>query len=110
MGNTELLNEWRERIADYRAGELTMIQWCEKTGYSIAQLKYWIAKCNKLARKSEAGGWARVEIADSGKIVASKIAVHVGVARIEIERGFDRAVLGEVMRVAASICLSLIHI
>jgi hypothetical protein len=104
MGNTELLNEWRGRIADYQAGELTMIQWCEKTGYSIGQLKYWITKCNKLVRKSEAGGWARVEIADSGETAASKITVRVGVARIEVEPGFDRAVLGEVLRVAASIC------
>jgi len=34
----------------------------------------------------------------------ARITVCVGVARIEVERGFDRAVLGEVMRVAASIC------
>ena len=102
MENTELLNEWRRRIADYRAGDLTMIHWCEKTGYSIGQLKYWIAKCNKLARKSEAGGWARVEIVDSNS--TAKITVRVGVARIEVEPGFDRAVLGEVLRVAASIC------
>ena len=102
MGNTELLNEWRERIEDYRRGGLTMIQWCEKTGYSIGQLKYWIAKFNKLARESEAGGWTRVNVVDSNS--TAKITVHVGVARIEVERGFDRAVLGEVMRVAASIC------
>jgi hypothetical protein len=101
MENAELLNEWRERIADYRAGELTMLEWCEKTGYSIGQLKYWIAKCNKLARKSESG-WARVEIAESDS--TAKITVCVGVARIEVERGFDRTILGEVMRVAASIC------
>ena len=102
MGNTELLNEWRKRIEDYWTGELTMIQWCEKTGYSIGQLKYWITKCNKLARKSEAGGWARVDVVDSSS--TAKITVCVGVARIEVERGFDRTILGEVMRVAASIC------
>jgi len=102
MGNTELLNEWRERIEDYRAGDLTMLQWCEKTGYSIGQLKYWITKCNRLVRKSQAGGFARVEIVDSTS--TAKIAVHVGVARIEVERGFDKSVLSEVMRVAASIC------
>jgi hypothetical protein len=102
MGNTELLNDWRERIEDYRTGGLTMIQWCEKTGYSIGQLKYWITKCNKLARNTEAGGWARVEIVDSN--LTAKITVCVGVARIEIERGFDKSVLSEVMRVAASIC------
>jgi hypothetical protein len=43
-----------------------------------------------------------VEIVDSTS--TAKITVHVGVARIEVERGFDKAVLGEVMRVAASIC------
>ena len=102
MGNTELLNEWRKRIEDYRTGGLTMIQWCEKTGYSIGQLKYWITKFNRLARKSEAGGFARVEIVDSRS--TAKITVCVGVARIEVERGFDKSVLGEVMRGAASIC------
>jgi hypothetical protein len=102
MGNTELLNEWRGRIEDYRTSGLTMIQWCEKTGYSMGQLKYWIAKCNALARKAEVGGFARVEIVDSSS--TAKIAVHVGVARIEVERGFDRVLLSEVMRVAASIC------
>ena len=65
MENAELLNEWRERIEDYRTGGLTMIQWCEKTGYSIGQLKYWIGKCNRLVRKSQAGGFARVEVVDS---------------------------------------------
>ena len=102
MRNTELMNEWRERIEDYRTGGLTMIQCCEKTGCSIGQLKYWIVKCNKLARKSEMGGFARVELVDSNP--TARITVCVGVARIEVERGFDRAVLGEVMRVAASIC------
>jgi hypothetical protein len=102
MRNTQLQEEWRERIEDYRTGGLTMIQWCEKTGYSMGQLKYWIAKCNKLARKSEAGGFALVEIVDSSS--TAKITVRVGVARIEVERGFDRAILAEVMRVAASIC------
>ena len=104
MGNVELLNEWRERIEDYRTGELTMLEWCEKTGYSIGQLKYWITKCSKLARKPETSGWARVEIVDSNSTAASKITVRVGVARIEVEPGFDRAILAEVMRVAASIC------
>ena len=104
MWNTELLNEWQERILDYRTGGLTMIQWCEKSGYSIGQLKYWITKCNRLARKSAAGGFARVEITDSYETAASKITVRVGVALIEVELGFDRALLGDVMRVAASIC------
>ena len=104
MGNAELLNEWRERIADYRTGGLTMIEWCEKTGYSIGQLKYWITKCNKLARNSEVGGWARVNVVDSCQGSCAGVTVRVGVARIEVEPGFDKAVLGEVMRVAASIC------
>jgi glycerol-3-phosphate responsive antiterminator len=81
-----------------------MIQWCEKMGYSIGQLKYWITKCNKLARKSETSEWARVEIVDSNSTAASKITVRVGVDLIEVEPGFDRTVLGEVLRVAASIC------
>ena len=50
------------------------------------------------------GGWSRVEVVDSNPASASGISVRVGIARIDVESGFDKAVLGEVMRVAAAIC------
>jgi hypothetical protein len=104
MGNTELLRVWRARIGDYRSSGLTMMQWCEKSGYTIGQLKYWITKCNKLARNAQVSGWARVEVVDSDRACTAGIMVRIGVARIELEPGFNRDVLADVMRVAASIC------
>lgn len=104
MENVELLKEWQDRIAEYRASGLTKVAWCANAGYPVKRLQYWIARANKLARASEMRGWTRVEVADSTPASSSGISLRVGIARIEVEPGFDKAVLGEVMRVAASIC------
>jgi hypothetical protein len=104
MKDAELISAWEERIADYRGSELTMIQWCEKTGYSIGQLKYWITKLNKLSRNVGSSGWARIGVVDSGANIASGISVSVGAARIEVCPGFDPSLLSEVLRVVTSTC------
>ena len=104
MNSAELMQDWIDRVADYKGSGLTKVQWCEKTGFSTRQLKYWVTKVNRLGRTSESAGWAQLEVADSGSGLSSGISIRVGIARIEVEPGFDKAVLGEVMRVVASIC------
>ena len=94
--------EMQERIADYRASGLTAMQWCERTGCSIGRLKYWITRCNKLAKVSEAGGWARVDVV--GSRPETEIAVRVGSATVEIRAGFDSTLLSEVLRVVVATC------
>ena len=101
MENTQMQQLWEERIADYRKSGLTAARWCERTGHSIGQLKYWITKARKLARRNE---WAQVEIVDSNPPAAFKITVRVGAARIEVEPGFDQSLFSEVLRVMSSTC------
>ena len=102
MKRTQLLGQWQERITEYRASGLSAVRWCEKTGHSVWQLRYWVKKIDRLTGSSDTPGWAKVEIANGTG--CSGITVCVGVARIEVESGFDRRVLGEVLKVAASIC------
>jgi hypothetical protein len=89
----------RAMVSDYRASGLTAARWCEKNGCSIGRLKYWIARCNKLANASESGGWARLDVVGSRSGSASGVSVRVGVATIDIEAEFDRGVLDEVLQV-----------
>jgi hypothetical protein len=101
MEDIEVREQWEERITAYRASGLTAARWCERTGHSIGQLKYWITKTGKAARKRD---WAPVEIVDSNPAAASKITVHVGSARVEVEPGFDQSLLSEVLGVVSSTC------
>ena len=104
MENVELLNEWQDRIAEYRGSGLSKVAWCARAGYPVKRLQYWIAKTNKLARTPQVDGWTRVKVVERNPVFASGVSVVVGMARIEVEPGFDKAVLSEVMRVAGSIC------
>jgi hypothetical protein len=103
MENTKVVEEWQTRIADYRASGLTKRQWCEKTGLSVHTLGSWITRINRLDALLETPEWTQVKVVDATSL-GSGISVSVGAARIEVEPGFDRSVLAEVMRVAASLC------
>lgn len=103
MRDSELLEAWEGRIADYRSSGLTLARWCEKTGFSVGQTKYWITKINKQTRTNRSSVWARLDVVDSSK-ADSQVTVRIGVARIEVRPGFDRSLLSEVLSVVASTC------
>ncbi len=89
-------------MADYRASELSMREWCEKNGVTDHQLRYWLAKTGS---RPQAGTWVCVELVDDGATPSDGgLAIHVGVARIEVRPGFDPTLRCEALRVVASTC------
>ena len=104
MKNTELQIQWRERISTYRKSGLSAKVWCDEAGVSFSSLKYWITRLNKANPKPAETKWTQVNIVDTAPLVSSTIIIHVGVARIEVLSGFDKALLTEVLKVAKSIC------
>jgi hypothetical protein len=112
MKHSKLLEQWRERIVDYRASGLSGARWCERTGQSIWQLRYWINRINKIDslsagpdRTTASDGWARVELAaPKASATSTGIRICMGSARIEVDAGFDKSALSEVLAVVASLC------
>lgn len=113
MTNARRRKLWQARVADYRASELSMREWCERNGVTDHQLRYWL---EKTGGRSQGGSWACVELIDDDIAEARKsptasrgpngtapsdaeVAVCVGVARIEVRSGFDPNLLSEVLRV-----------
>lgn len=105
MENHELQEKWAKIIAYYRGSGLTAVEWCEEFGCPMGRLKYWITKFDKAKRQpTDETKWAQVEIVEAEPLKVATISIHVGAARIEVNPGFDHALLANVLKVATTSC------
>lgn len=102
MENPELQEKWAEIIAYYKGSGLTAAEWCEKYGCTIGRLRYWIKKFD--SRADDETKWAQVEIVDANPPKVTTISIHVGAARIEVNYGFNHALLADVLKVTMATC------
>ena len=98
--NPRLLKEWEPRVAGFRASGLSARKWCEQNEISEHKLRYWVSR---LSEWPQPVAWARVEVADS-RTLPSSISINIGVASIEVRRGFDPDLLLEVLNVVTETC------
>ena len=116
---------WQARVADYEASELSVGNWCRENGITVHQLRYWRRRMGTTANSQAAvdagSGWACVELVEdgvadqaiqpnaSGKCTEMAmgdggVCLRVGVATIEVRRGFDAVLLSKVLRVVVATC------
>jgi hypothetical protein len=100
---------WAKRVAEWRASGVTAAEYCSANGLSLSRLRYWAYK--RGGSEVSAGGRERVTFAPRlARVVATRerpstgsagdgVVVEVGGARVHVRRGFDRAVLAEVVDV-----------
>jgi hypothetical protein len=98
--NARLLEEWKLRIEEYRASGLSAREWCERNGVSQHKLRYWIERSREYPEKVD---WTRVEIADSDTGEGG-VSIRIGAACIEVQEGFNRTLLYDVLHVVMSAC------
>lgn len=106
MTNEKRRMDWERLVSDYRASELSMRAWCEKSGVTFYQLRYWM---RKQAVAGESCGWSAVEVVEDGYAAPvnetrSMITVRVGSAAIDVHPGFDESLLSDVLTVVARVC------
>ncbi len=100
--------EWATRLADYRASGLTMVAWCNSNGRSMDQLKYWLRKLKNNPVTEGASTpirWTSLSTDDASSNLSSpSLIVHVGPSRIELQSGFDPALLRSVVQALQPLC------
>jgi hypothetical protein len=102
MDKVEQRQVWAERVAAYQESGLSMKDWCEKTGYSLDQFKYWKYKGKPAGSES----WLPVAVLGEPSAAEERVpsepslAMHIeiGSARIDVYPGADPQLLREVMR------------
>lgn len=94
------LKLWKQRRSEYRKSGLSRKAFCAKHRMKLSSLDYWFCRISKLEKAA-----GLVEVNPSAIVpVDSNIAVVVAQRfRVEVQRGFDRQLLGEVLQTLESL-------
>jgi hypothetical protein len=92
--------KWTERVGAWRAGGQTAAEFARGRGFEASTLRYWASRLGR-ARKAPTvapSGASPVRMVRVTRSASSEpLTVSVGVARIEVRAGFNRALLREVI-------------
>lgn len=96
--------QWRVRVAEYRASGLSASEWCKANGQKTHRLWYWIRRFKaEEASDQECSRWLPVQVINLPAPEAS-LSIRVGHATVTVSRGFDQALLLDVVRTLTSLC------
>jgi hypothetical protein len=93
---------WERRVAEWDASGEASATFSRGKGYSASALRYWARRLEQEGRREHRVAETPVRIARvvrEGDDGAGPIVVEVGAVRVSVGRGFDRAVLQEVLEV-----------
>lgn len=103
MLNSNTAKEWKQYIEDYRSSGLTATAWSEKNKKSVHKLRYWITQFNKENKKVQEKQWISVPIKKQcPDELHPSINLKIGFITIEVNSGFDKNVLMDVLSVVQS--------
>ena len=105
MTSNERRELWEKRLADHAASGQRITAWCEENSITLRQFYYWRRKLGiEHLEKKRPIKWLSLECESPLLNVAEDaIAVHVGRAAVELRKGFDRELFGEIIRVLQTI-------
>lgn len=90
--------DWLELIKDYQASGLSAAAWCRENNLKPHQLYYRLDKAR--GKKKAAPKWLPLE---SDEPETESVKIIIGPATIEVNPGFDPALLAAVVRTLQSI-------
>jgi hypothetical protein len=96
--------QWKARVADYRASGLSAVEWCKANDQKPHRLWHWIREFEaKEASTQECPKWHPIQVADHSTSEGG-LSVRVGQATISVSRSFDPTLLLDVVRALSSLC------
>ena len=85
---------WRERLQAWRASGMTAEKFAQSRGYRPSTLTYLSWRLNRPKPRV----FVPIVARPAATTVVSEMAVEIGAARVRVRRGFDAALLGEIVR------------
>ena len=105
MTSVEQREQWRERVKAFRASGQSMAAWCVAQGIKPHQLRCWLPR---LAQAPEADGtpqWLPVTVHEQEASVSGNgMYARIGPDVVEVQPGFDLALLTAVVRALRWLC------
>jgi hypothetical protein len=100
----ETIAYWKQQIEAFEKSGLSRRAYCEQDQIKLFRLDYWRHKFAKPKTTSSRPGWIPLRIKESGVDGSGGIRLRIGKLEIEVRRGFDSALLAEVLRVVSPAC------
>ena len=101
---------WIKRVKEYRKSGMKAKEWCAKEGVNKSALSYWVTKLNKenntqsKKTKEASTQWLSINVVEEEKTIKKpSIDIKIGLASIEVENGFDKNLLLDVLGVLKSL-------
>jgi hypothetical protein len=103
MDKTQRIQQWTDRIANFKCSGLTMSTWCTAQDLSIHKLKYWLRKINpnvKPSSRTPSVNWLPLTTSQPEPALphATPLVVRVGHVGIEVHSDFDATLLRQIVR------------
>lgn len=110
MDREGLLDSWRKRLAGFAPSGLSVRRWCDLQGISLNQYYYWnrrLAQADQntpIKQNTPAPGWLAVGRLEETPLPSTPggVSIRIAGAAIELEPGFDPALLRAVVRALAA--------
>ena len=104
----ERLEFWKGHIAGLSKSGLSRRAYCQQNDLSISTFDYWRMKLKTPAtalheRSQSHDRWVTLQVADEST-PDSGIRLRIGRVTIEVDPGFNRELLAEVIKIAGSAC------
>ncbi len=103
----EIVEHWQQQIQGYKQSGMSRKAYCQKHQIPIHRFDYWQRKVKKEAVQSLAkkkGNWIPLQVCEEKISGEQRIHLRIGRVAIEIESGFDRRLLAEVLGVVGAVC------
>ena len=87
--------EWRGRMESFARAGKSVRAWCTEHEIPEHQFHYWRRRLTEVSAKRASGGWLTMAVVPEA--APGGIAIRVGRAMIEVQHGFDEALLRAVV-------------
>lgn len=109
MARAEVQQKWETRVAAFRASGEKATSWCKTNEVNRRQLYSWIKRLSGSSERTVSGGkptpFVQVAVTSTAEArPVPSIRIQIGAATIEVDAGFNAALLRDVVRALEGVC------
>ena len=105
MSQNESVELRHSQINSYKASGMSAVKWCKENQMKLCTLRYWLRKIKaEQNQKQSENGWVSFAVDNPVHTPGSLISIKAGAFSVEIQPGFDRSTLTEVITAIHGLC------
>jgi len=105
MSGRKIPESRSSQINSFKESGLSIPEWCKENNVKTSTLRYWLNKIKTEENsRSNEDSWVTIAVNNSLETKGSPIVVKVGPFSVEIQPGFDRSTLTDVIAAIHGVC------